>query len=104
LPTRTGRRIFARGLPGDGRLVLGRQKGISLPVGQRVRFLIPIDEGALLEAEFTTVGKHRVAETRMRVWLEERKGELLTVRDGRIRVKIAPIQSGALPGLAGILG
>jgi hypothetical protein len=37
------------------------------------------------------------------VWLRTPAGEALTVRDGRIRVSIARIKSGALPNLSGIL-
>lgn len=101
---RSGRRIFARGLPGDAKPVLGRQKGLRLAAGERVNFLIPISRAALLDARFATAGGYKVVETRLRVWLKEPKGELLTVRDGRIRVSIARIRSGALPGLAGLLG
>jgi hypothetical protein len=68
-----------------------------------VRIDIPIKRDKLLDANFKTAGKFRVAETRMRVTLKTRLGAVLTVRDGNIRVSIARIQSGALPGLKEIL-
>jgi hypothetical protein len=45
-----------------------------------------------------------VAETRLRVWYTAKGSrEALSVRDGRIKVSIARIKSGQLPGLSGIL-
>ena len=45
-----------------------------------------------------------MAETRLRVWYTPKGAkEALSVRDGRIKVSIARIKSGALPGLSGIL-
>jgi hypothetical protein len=73
--------------------------------GTKIRFYITVSKAELLKAPFTTSGDSRVAETRLRVWFRPNgKGaELLTIRDGRIKVSIARIKSGALPGLAGIL-
>ena len=46
----------------------------------------------------------KLAETRLRVWYTAKGSkEALSVRDGRIKVSIARIKSGALPGLRGIL-
>jgi hypothetical protein len=56
-----------------------------------------------LRAPFSTVGGNRIASTRLRVWLQAKSGQVLTVRDGRIAVSIARIKAGALPGLSGIL-
>ena len=62
------------------------------------------DAAQLLKAPFSTEGASRVAETRLRVWYAPKGGPVgLSVRDGRIKVSIARIKSGALPGLAGIL-
>jgi hypothetical protein len=99
--TRTGRRIFAR-LPGDG-FRLGSKSGFTIATTDRVRIDIPIKKDKLVDANFKTAGKFRVAETRMRVTLRTRLGAVLTVRDGNIRVSIARIESGALPGLKEIL-
>ena len=100
--SRTGRRLFG-GLPGDG-AVLGSKSGIRIrPTRTKLRIDVPINKGRLLNLDFTTVGGFRVGETRTRVILRTPAGDALTVRDGRIRVSIARIQSGALPGLQGIL-
>jgi hypothetical protein len=105
--TRTGARIYKRGdangLPGDGPVVLGSVRWLKLRVGPKVRFAIPVSRRALLRTPFHTQGGFRIGNTRMRVWLQTPRGEVLTVRDGRIRVSIARIKSGALPGLRGIL-
>ena len=102
--TRTGRRLYAVGkLPGDGRIVLGRRQGIKIPRGRKIFFYIPITRSALLKVPFKTIRGYRYGETRLRVWLRTPSGEVVTVRDGRIRVSIARIKSGALPNLRGIL-
>ena len=102
--TRKGRRLYSVGaLPGDGRIVLGTRRGIKIPRGRKVYFWIPIKRSALLRAPFYTRRGSRFAETRLRVWLRTPSGEVLTVRDGRIRASIARIRSGALPNLGGIL-
>lgn len=100
--SRNGRRLFG-GLPGDG-AVLGAKTGIKIKATKRkMRIDIPINKARLRDLDFTTVGGFRVGETRTRVVLRTPAGDALTVRDGRIRVSIARIQSGALPGLQGIL-
>ena len=48
-------------------------------------------------------GGDRLAQTRLRVTLRTATGSTLYVRDGQIKVSIARIKSGALPGLKGIL-
>jgi hypothetical protein len=102
--TRTGRRLYAVGaLPGDGRVVLGKRRGIKIPRGRKVFFWIPIKAAQLRKVHFRTIRGYRYGETRLRVWLRTPAGEALTVRDGRIRVSIARIKSGALPNLRGIL-
>jgi hypothetical protein len=104
LRMRTGRRLYSVGaLPGDGKLVLGRRQGIKIPRGRKIFFYIPIKRSALLKVPFKTIRGYRYGETRLRVWLRTPGGEALTVRDGRIRVSIARIKSGALPNLRGIL-
>jgi hypothetical protein len=104
LRTRIGRRLYAVGaLPGDGRVVLGARRGIKIPRGRKIFFYIPIKRAALLKVPFKTIRGYRYGETRLRVWLRTPQGEVLTVRDGRIRVSIARIKSGALPNLRGIL-
>ena len=105
--TRSGKRMFAAPLftklPGDGKVTLGKRTGLKLPVGKKIRFYITITKAALLRTPFSTKGGFRVAETRLEVTLRTKKGTLLTVRDGHIKVSIARIRSGALPGLKGIL-
>jgi hypothetical protein len=101
--SRTGRRIYAKRLPGDTALILGKKAVRAIPSGVRVRIDVPIDRTKLLKTKFRTVGNHRVGETRLRVSLVTRSGTALTVRDGAIRVSIARIRSGALPGLQSIL-
>jgi hypothetical protein len=103
LRTRTGRRVYAASLKGDGKLVLGTKRGIVLRPGKRVRIDVPVVKAKLLVAEFRTVGKFRRAETRLRVVLATPAGNVTTIRDGTIAVSIARIKSGALPGLASIL-
>ncbi len=107
LRTRTGRRLYAvTPLPGDTKLVLGTRGKFAVPKGKKgkIRFYIVVSKAQLLKAPFSTEGGSRVAETRLRVWYTPKGGsEALSVRDGRIKVSIARIKSGALPGLAGIL-
>ncbi len=100
--SRAGRRLFG-GLPGDG-AVLGSRTGIRIKAMKRkLRIDIPINKARLRDLDFTTVGGFRVGETRTRIVLRTPAGDALTVRDGRIRISIARIESGALPGLQGIL-
>ena len=103
--TRNGRRLYAGALKGDGKVVLGTRRGLELPLAKKSRFYISVSKAQLLKTPFhTEQGRWRVAETRMRVWIKLPSGrEVMTVRDGRIRVSIARIKSGALPGLRGIL-
>jgi hypothetical protein len=107
LRTRNGRRVYAVApLPGDGKVVLGTRGKVVVPKGKKgkIRFYIAVSKAQLLKAPFSTEGASRVAETRLRVWYTPRGGkEALSVRDGRIKVSIARIKSGALPGLSGIL-
>ncbi|MDX6620596.1 MAG: hypothetical protein QOK36_2982 [Gaiellales bacterium] len=107
LRTRNGRRLYALSpLPGDGKVVLGTRPRVVVPKGTRgkIRFYITVNKAQLLKAPFATEGGSRIAETRLRVWYTPRGGAtMLSVRDGRIKVSIARIKSGALPGLRGIL-
>jgi|tagenome__1003787_1003787.scaffolds.fasta_scaffold20879217_1 hypothetical protein len=107
LRTRSGRRLYAvTPLPGDTRLVLGTRGKVAVPKGKKgkIRFYIAVSKAQLLKAPFSTEGGSRVAETRLRVWYTPRGAKgALSVRDGRIKVSIARIKSGALPGLTGIL-
>jgi hypothetical protein len=107
LRTRTGRRLYAvTPLPGDGKVVLGTRGKFAVPKGRqgKIRFYITVRKAQLVKAPFSTEGGSRVAETRLRVWYTAKGAkEALSVRDGRIKVSIARIKSGALPGLSGIL-
>jgi hypothetical protein len=106
LRTRSGRRLYAETpLPGDGKVILGSRHGIPLfkGVGKKVRFYLTVSKAELLRAPFTTQGGDRLAQTRLRVVVRTASGSTLYVRDGRIKVSIARIKSGALPGLSGIL-
>ena len=107
LRTRSGRRLYAAGpLPGDGAVVLGTRAAIAVPKGRKgkIRFYLTVSKAQLLKAPFSTEGDSRVAETRLRVWYTPKGSPpALSVRDGRIKVSITRIKSGALPGLAGIL-
>ncbi len=106
LRVRSGRRLYAvKPLPGDSKVVLGTRGGVPLAngAGKKIRFYLTVSKAQLLKAPFTTQGGFRAAETRLRVWIKNGTTETLYVRDGRIRVSIARIRSGALPGLAGIL-
>jgi hypothetical protein len=107
LRTRNGRRVYAVApLPGDGKVVLGTRAKVAVPKGKKgkIRFYITVSKAQLLRAPFSTEGASRVAETRLRVWYTPKGAkQALSVRDGRIKVSIARIKSGALPGLSGIL-
>ena len=107
LRTRNGRRLYAvTPLPGDGKVVLGTRPRVVVPKGKKgkIRFYIAVSKSQLLKAPFSTEGGSRVAETRLRVWYTPKGAkQALSVRDGRIKVSIARIKSGALPGLTGIL-
>jgi hypothetical protein len=107
LRTRSGRRLYAvTPLPGDGKVVLGTRPRVAVPKGKtgKIRFYIAVSKSQLLKAPFSTEGGSRVAETRLRVWYTPKGAkQALSVRDGRIKVSIARIKSGALPGLSGIL-
>ncbi|MDX6571336.1 MAG: hypothetical protein QOC86_492 [Gaiellales bacterium] len=107
LRTRSGRRLYALvPLPGDTKLVLGTRAAFTTPKAakRKIRFFITVSKAQLLKAPFSTQGGSRVAETRLRVWYTAKGSkEALSVRDGRIKVSIARIESGALPGLSGIL-
>jgi hypothetical protein len=107
LRTRDGRRLYAvTPLPGDGKVVLGTRPRVVVPKGKKgkIRFYVAVSKSQLLKAPFSTEGGSRVAETRLRVWYTPKGAkQALSVRDGRIKVSIARIKSGALPGLAGIL-
>jgi hypothetical protein len=107
LRTRSGRRLYAVApLPGDGAVVLGTRGKVVLPKGRtgKIHFYLTVSKAQLLKAPFSTEGASRVAETRLRVWYTPKGSQAaLSVRDGRIKVSIARIKSGALPGLTGIL-
>ena len=107
LRTRNGRRLYAVApLPGDGKVVLGTRPKVVVAKGKKgkIRFYIAVSKAQLLKAPFSTEGGSRVAETRLRVtYTPKGASAALSVRDGRIKVSIARIKSGALPGLSGIL-
>jgi hypothetical protein len=93
----------AKKLPGDGPIVIGTRGTFSVPGTKKIRFYMTVTKAALLKTPFHTEGGFRVGDTRLRVTLTTASGTVLAVRDGHIKVSIARIQSGALPGLAGIL-
>jgi hypothetical protein len=93
----------AKKLPGDGPVVIGTRGTFTLPGTKKIRFYMTVTKAALLRTPFHTEGGFRVGDTRLRVFLTTRSGTVLAVRDGHIKVSIARIRSGALPGLAGIL-
>ena len=90
-------------LPGDGKVVIGTRGSFRLPGSKKIRFYLTVSKAALLKTPFTTAGGYRLGNTRLRVTLTTKGGKQLVVRDGRIKVSIARIRSGALPGLTGIL-
>jgi hypothetical protein len=93
----------AKKLPGDGPIVIGTRGTFTVPGTKKIRFYMTVTKAALLKTPFHTEGGFRVGDTRLRVTLTTASGTVLAVRDGHIKVSIARIQSGALPGLAGIL-
>jgi hypothetical protein len=107
LRIRSGRRLYAATppLPGDGKIILGRRSAIPLfkGIGKKVRFYLTVSKSELLRTPFSTQGGSRLAQTRLRVVVHTASGSTLYVRDGQIKVSIARIKSGALPGLKGIL-
>jgi hypothetical protein len=93
----------AKKLPGDGPIVIGTRGTFSVPGTKKIRFYLTVTKAALLKTPFHTEGGFRVGDTRLRVYLTTKAGTVLAVRDGHIKVSIARIKSGALPGLTGIL-
>jgi hypothetical protein len=93
----------AKKLPGDGPVVIGTRGTFTLPGTKKIRFYMTVTKAALLRTPFHTEGGFRVGDTRLRVYLTTKSGTVLAVRDGHIKVSIARIKSGALPGLTGIL-
>ncbi|MEZ5101082.1 MAG: hypothetical protein R3C15_15050 [Thermoleophilia bacterium] len=91
---RNGKRLKAgvEPLPGDS-LLFGRSKGIKLKAaGKKERFDIVVSKAALNRAKGKVVNRHKFIETRLRVWLKQPDGsELLTFRDGRIRVALTKL-------------
>ncbi len=90
-------------LPGDGPILIGTRGTFGLPGTRKIRFYMTVTKAALLRTPFVTQGGFRVGDTRLRVYLTTRSGVVIAVRDGHIKVSIARIRSGALPGLTGIL-
>jgi hypothetical protein len=93
----------ARKLPGDGPVVIGTRGSFTVPGTTKIRFYLTVTKAALLRTPFHTEGGFRVGDTRLRVSITTSSGTVLAVRDGHIKVSIARIKSGALPGLTGIL-
>ena len=60
-------------------------------------------KAAILHAAFKTVGGSKVAKIRLSVTLKTNGGNTVTIKDGTLRIPIASIKSGALPGLQGLL-
>jgi hypothetical protein len=93
----------AKKLPGDGPVVIGTRGTFTVPGTKKIRFYLTVAKAALLKTPFHTEGGFRVGDTRLRVYITTKSGTVLAVRDGHIKVSIARIKSGALPGLTGIL-
>jgi hypothetical protein len=93
----------AKKLPGDGPVVIGTRGTFTVPGTKKIRFYLTVTKAALLKTPFHTEGGFRVGDTRLRVYITTTSGTVLAVRDGHIKVSIARIKSGALPGLTGIL-
>ncbi len=93
----------AKKLPGDGAVVIGTRGTFTVPGTKKIRFYLTVTKAALLRTPFHTEGGFRVGDTRLRVCITTSSGTVLAVRDGHIKVSIARIRSGALPGLTGIL-
>lgn len=88
---RTGKRLKAGAepLPGDS-TVLGTAKGIALTGSGKERFDIVVSKAKLKRAKGKVVGTNKFIETRLRVRLKQPDGsEIVTFRDGRIRVPLA---------------
>jgi hypothetical protein len=93
----------AKKLPGDGPVVIGTRGAFTVPGTTKIHFYMTVDKAALLRTPFHTEGGFRIGDTRLRVYITTASGTVLAVRDGHIKVSIARIKSGALPGLTGIL-
>ncbi|MDX6569571.1 MAG: hypothetical protein QOH15_2149 [Gaiellales bacterium] len=93
----------AKKLPGDGPVVIGTRGTFTVPGTKKIHFYLDVTKAALLKTPFHTEGGFRVGDTRLRVYITTAAGTVLAVRDGHIKVSIARIKSGALPGLTGIL-
>jgi hypothetical protein len=93
----------AKKLPGDGPVVIGTRGAFTVPGTKKIHFYMTVDKAALLRTPFHTEGGFRIGDTRLRVYITTASGTVLAVRDGHIKVSIARINSGALPGLTGIL-
>jgi hypothetical protein len=84
-------------------VVIGTRGTFTVPGTKKIRFYLTVTKAALLKTPFHTEGGFRVGDTRLRVYITTKSGTVLAVRDGHIKVSIARIKSGALPGLTGIL-
>ncbi len=82
---------------------LGTKAGLRLTASQRATIDIPVAKAAILHAAFKTVGGSKVAKIRLSVTLKTNGGNTVTIKDGTLRIPIASIKSGALPGLQGLL-
>ena len=83
---------------------LGTKAGLQLPINQRTTIDIPIARAAILHAGFRSAGSSTVALTRLTVVLKTNGRDTLTTKTGVLRISIAAIKSGALPGLTALAG
>lgn len=82
---------------------LGTKAGLQLAAGQRTTIDIPITKAAILGAGFKTFGSSfKVALTRFTVVLKTNGHDTIATKNGALRISIAAIKSGALPGLSAL--
>ena len=74
--------------------MIGTRGTFGLPGTKKIRFYMTVTKAALLKTPFHTEGGFRVGDTRLRVYLTTKSGDVLAVRDGHIKVSIARIKSG----------
>jgi sugar lactone lactonase YvrE len=82
---------------------LGTKAGLQLAAGKRTTIDIPLTKAAILGAGFKTFGSSfKVALTKFTVILKTNGHDTIAVKNGALRISIAAIKSGALPGLSAL--
>lgn len=82
---------------------LGTKAGLQLTAGQKTTIDFPITKAAILGAGFKTFAGSKVVKARLTVALKTTGKDTITVKDAALRISIAAIKSGALPGLSALL-